>query len=102
MSVRVLSATNTPLADAIREGRFREDLYYRLNVIEIQVPPLADRRDDVLPLARSFLEAGYEIADEAERLLVRHPWPGNVRELAELRPARLPAVRRPRASARST
>ena len=54
VTVRVLSATNTPLAEAIREGRFREDLYYRLNVIEIQVPPLAERRDDILPLARAF------------------------------------------------
>ena len=82
VSVRVLSATNTPLAEAIQQGRFREDLYYRLNVIEIQVPSLADRRDDVLPLATHFLEDGYEFADVATRMLARHSWPGNVRELA--------------------
>jgi DNA-binding NtrC family response regulator len=79
--VRVVSATNTPLAEAIRQGRFREDLYYRLNVIELAVPPLAERREDVLPLARHFLEAGYELSPEAERALLRHDWPGNVREL---------------------
>jgi DNA-binding NtrC family response regulator len=82
VKVRILSATNTPLAEAIRQGRFREDLYYRLNVIELQVPPLADRRDDVLPLARHFLEPGFDFAPDAERALVRHDWPGNVRELA--------------------
>jgi len=79
--VRILSATNTPLAEAMRQGRFREDLFYRLNVIELHVPPLVDRRDDVLPLAQHFLEPGYELAPEAERALVRHEWPGNVREL---------------------
>jgi DNA-binding NtrC family response regulator len=82
VSVRVISATNTSLSDAIRHGRFREDLYYRLNVIELQVAPLAERRDDILPLARHFLEAGYELSREAERALLRHSWPGNVRELA--------------------
>ena len=79
--VRILSATNAPLADAIRLGRFREDLFYRLNVIELRVPSLAERRDDVLPLARHFLEPGYALSVEAERALLRHDWPGNVREL---------------------
>jgi len=82
VKVRVISATNAPLADAIRAGRFREDLYYRLNVIELQVPPLAERREDVLPLARHFLEPGRSLSPEAERALLRHEWPGNVRELA--------------------
>ncbi|RPI15024.1 MAG: sigma-54-dependent Fis family transcriptional regulator [Lysobacterales bacterium] len=81
VNVRIVSATNASLAEAIRQGRFREDLYYRLNVIELQVPPLAERREDVLPLARHFLEPGYELAPEAERALLRHDWPGNVREL---------------------
>jgi len=79
--VRIVSATNASLLEAIRQGRFREDLYYRLNVIELRVPPLAERRDDVLPLARHFLEPGYELTAEAERALLRHDWPGNVREL---------------------
>jgi DNA-binding NtrC family response regulator len=79
--VRILSATNAPLGEAIRQGRFREDLLYRLNVIELHVPPLAERRDDVLPLARHFLEPGYELSSDAEGALLRHDWPGNVREL---------------------
>src|SRR5690606_21987452 len=54
--VRVISATNSDLAAAIREGRFREDLFYRLNVIELRLPPLAERSDDVLPLAEHFLQ----------------------------------------------
>jgi DNA-binding NtrC family response regulator len=81
VNVRIVSATNAPLGEAIRQGRFREDLYYRLNVIELQVPPLADRRDDILPLTRHFLEPGYQLQPEAERALLRHDWPGNVREL---------------------
>ncbi|HEU4626606.1 MAG TPA: sigma-54 dependent transcriptional regulator [Steroidobacteraceae bacterium] len=79
--VRVIAATNANLRQAIREGRFREDLFYRLNVIELEVPALADRRDDILPLARSFLTAGFTLAPDAERALVRYDWPGNVREL---------------------
>jgi DNA-binding NtrC family response regulator len=81
VNVRIVSATNAPLGEAIRQGRFREDLYYRLNVIELQVPPLADRRDDILPLARHFLEPGFVLLPDAERALVRYDWPGNVREL---------------------
>ncbi len=79
--VRVVAATNLPLRDAMREGRFREDLYYRLSVIELQLPPLAERRDDVLPLTRSFLPAGARLTSDAERALLNHSWPGNVREL---------------------
>jgi DNA-binding NtrC family response regulator len=79
--VRMVAATNTDLRAAIREGHFREDLYYRLNVIELELPPLSRRREDILPLARHFLGAGRELSPEAERALVRHSWPGNVREL---------------------
>jgi DNA-binding NtrC family response regulator len=79
--VRVISATNANLPAAIRTGTFREDLYYRLNVIELRVPPLAARPSDVLPLARSFLEPGYRFDEGAERALVSWGWPGNVREL---------------------
>ncbi len=79
--VRVLSATNADLPALIRDGRFREDLYYRLNVIEITVPPLAERRADILPLARHFLGAELQLSDEAAAALLAHDWPGNVREL---------------------
>jgi DNA-binding NtrC family response regulator len=79
--VRMIAATNTDLRAAIREGRFREDLYYRLNVIELELPPLARRREDILPLARHFLGGTRELAADAERALLRHAWPGNVREL---------------------
>jgi DNA-binding NtrC family response regulator len=80
--VRVLAATNASLPQAIRDGRFREDLYYRLAVIELNVPALNARREDVLPLARHFLQPGFELSADAERALVRHAWPGNVRELS--------------------
>ncbi len=79
--VRVIAATNTALREAMRAGRFREDLFYRLNVIELEVPPLAARRDDILPLARHFLSAERRLSAEAERALISYPWPGNVREL---------------------
>ncbi|HZT01561.1 MAG TPA: sigma-54 dependent transcriptional regulator [Steroidobacteraceae bacterium] len=79
--VRMIAATNTDLRAAIREGRFREDLYYRLNVIELELPSLSRRREDILPLARHFLAGGRTLAPEAERALMRHSWPGNVREL---------------------
>ena len=79
--VRVIAATNANLRQAIRDGRFREDLFYRLNVIELEIPALAERRDDILPLARHFLQPGFLLTPEAERALLRYPWPGNVREL---------------------
>jgi DNA-binding NtrC family response regulator len=78
---RVLSATNADLPALIREGRFREDLYYRLNVIDIAVPPLADRPADILPLARHFLGERLHLSDDAAAALQAHDWPGNVREL---------------------
>jgi DNA-binding NtrC family response regulator len=79
--VRVLSATNADLPALIREGRFREDLYYRLNVIEISVPSLAERPADILPLARHFLGEALTLSDDAAAALLAHDWPGNVREL---------------------
>ncbi|MBJ6983323.1 sigma-54 dependent transcriptional regulator [Luteimonas sp. MC1750] len=79
--VRVVSATNADLAVMIRDGRFREDLYYRLNAVELKLLPLADRPDDILPLARHFLPAGKQLSADAGRALLRHGWPGNVREL---------------------
>ena len=81
VKVRLISATNADLPAAIAEGRFREDLYYRLNVIELRVPPLAERKEDVLPLAHHFLAQGKRIGPAAQRALLGHAWPGNVREL---------------------
>jgi DNA-binding NtrC family response regulator len=82
VKVRVISATNADLAAMIREGRFREDLYYRLNLIELRVPPLAERPLDVMPLAEHFLAGTGKALDEsAQRALRAHAWPGNVREL---------------------
>ncbi|WP_348672166.1 sigma-54 dependent transcriptional regulator [uncultured Abyssibacter sp.] len=81
VKVRVLSATNADLSAMIADGSFREDLYYRLNVVEIRLPPLADRRDDIVPLAEHFLGDEAILSDEARDALVRHRWPGNVREL---------------------
>lgn len=81
VKVRVISATNADLPALIRSGRFREDLLYRLNAIELRLPPLAERPDDILPLARHFLPEGKFLGDDAARVLLRHAWPGNVREL---------------------
>jgi DNA-binding NtrC family response regulator len=81
VKVRILSATNADLPALIRAGSFREDLYYRLNVIEVRVPPLAERPRDILPIAESFLPAGKRLGADARAALVRHRWPGNVREL---------------------
>jgi DNA-binding NtrC family response regulator len=79
--VRILSATNAELPALIREGRFREDLYYRLNVIDIAVPALAERPADILPLARHFLGESLQLSEDAAAALLGHDWPGNVREL---------------------
>jgi DNA-binding NtrC family response regulator len=81
VKVRVLSATNADLPAMIREGRFREDLYYRLNVIELALPPLRERPDDILPLAQHFLGDEARLSDESRSALLAHAWPGNVREL---------------------
>jgi len=81
VKVRVVSATNADLQAMIRAGGFREDLFYRLNVIELRLPPLAARPLDILPLARHFLGAGKQLHPAAQAALMAHPWPGNVREL---------------------
>jgi DNA-binding NtrC family response regulator len=88
VNVRVVAATNSSLQDRVAAGRFREDLYFRLNVIPIQLLPLRERREDILGLAHNFLtrmaaEAGRHMTldPEAAEVLLRHPWPGNVREL---------------------
>jgi DNA-binding NtrC family response regulator len=81
VQVRVVSATNADLPAMIRAGTFREDLYYRLNVIELRLPPLAERPGDILPLARHFLGKERQLRADAEAALLAHGWPGNVREL---------------------
>jgi len=86
---RIISATNRVLSDEIAAGRFREDLFYRLNVVQIDLPPLRARGNDLLLLAQVFLERFAErhgrqikgLSPEAARVLTRYPWPGNVREL---------------------
>jgi DNA-binding NtrC family response regulator len=88
-SARIICATNTDLEAAVAEGRFRRDLYYRINVIQVVIPPLRDRPDDILPLAQRFVREFSEkfahdikgFTPEAEQALLSHPWPGNVREL---------------------
>jgi len=92
VDVRILSATHRNLEERVKSGEFREDLYYRLNVVSLTLPPLADRREDVVPLAQHFLKAtaaryGKEVrafAPEALEMLVAAPWPGNVRQLANV------------------
>ncbi len=89
VNVRIVAATNKVLEEQVKEGKFREDLYYRLNVVNINVPPLRSRREDIEPLSRYFLEkytseTGKKITDLAPRAiscLLAHDWPGNVREL---------------------
>ncbi|MGY4533948.1 sigma-54-specific transcriptional regulator [Pseudomonas sp. TE3786] len=89
IDVRVVAATNVNLADAVVAGHFREDLFYRLHVAAIRLPPLRERPGDILPLAEFFLEEhcqrlGYEravLTAEAAQKLLRHNWPGNIREL---------------------
>lgn len=85
LDVRVLATTNRDLRAYVRDGKFREDLYYRLNVFPLHLKPLAERRDDILPLAEMALERHSDrvarLSDCARDALLRHSWPGNVREL---------------------
>src|SRR5690606_5470252 len=89
VDVRVVAATNRNLEQQVQAGTFREDLYYRLNVLRIEMPPLRDRGDDVVLLAehyarqfsREFRRPIRGLTDEARRVLTRYTWPGNVREL---------------------
>ena len=90
VDVRIIAATNIELKEAVKQGAFREDLYYRLAVVPIELPPLRDRREDILPLAQHFIEkyneengrqVSEQIAPEVLALLEAYSWPGNVREL---------------------
>ena len=82
---RILAASNRNLEEEVKQGRFREDLYYRLNVVELSVPPLRERREDILPLANHFIaelsEGKARLASAVNDYLERYAWPGNVREL---------------------
>ncbi|MEW5743993.1 MAG: sigma-54 dependent transcriptional regulator [Nitrospirota bacterium] len=89
VDVRIVAATNRNLEEAVKEGKFREDLFYRLNVIPIEIPPLRERKEDIPLLCAFFVEKHAKrfgrppmtISSEAMRLLTHYPWPGNVREL---------------------
>jgi len=124
LDLRVVAATNKNLREAVKEGAFRQDLYFRLNVIQIVLPPMRDRPEDILPLARFFIEhynrkfrRGIEgVSPAAAQLLLSHDWPGNVRELRNaieramileestyITPASLPiAITRPDGSSSAT
>ena len=91
VDVRIISATNRNLADLVHEGKFREDLYYRLNVVPIEVPPLRERPGDILPLLRrnlarcnQQLDENKSISSDAIAILLKYPWPGNIRELQNI------------------
>ncbi len=89
---RVIAATNQNLEEMLSDGRFRKDLFYRLNVIPLQIPPLRERRDDIIPLAKHFIQqmaqeaalSEIKLGPEAKKALRRHDWPGNVRELSNV------------------
>jgi Nif-specific regulatory protein len=92
VDTRIIAATNRRLAEAVRAGKFREDLFYRLTVVTLELPPLRERREDILILVEHFLQqfcrdAGrrpLKLSAEARRRLEQHNWPGNVRELRNL------------------
>jgi transcriptional regulator with PAS, ATPase and Fis domain len=89
---RVIAATNQNLEEMLSDGRFRKDLFYRLNVIPLQIPPLRERRHDIIPLAMHFIQqmaqeavlSEIKLGPEAQKALKRHDWPGNVRELSNV------------------
>ena len=91
VDVRIISATNKDLESMVRQGRFREDLYYRLNVVPIAIPPLRDRPEDIIPMIRSFLQKNNHKFKESKTMdagamsvLLKYSWPGNVRELENI------------------
>jgi two-component system nitrogen regulation response regulator NtrX len=92
VDVRILAATNRDLAEEVREGRFRSDLFYRLNTVRIDVPPLRDRTEDIVPMAEHFLTEyadrygllRRQLSPSAKSALLQHAWPGNVRELRNI------------------
>lgn len=91
-NVRIVAATNVNLAQAITDGRFREDLYYRLNTVPIKIPPLRERKDDIILLFRKFAAdfaenyhmPAIQLTEDAKKILLAYPWPGNIRELKNI------------------
>ncbi len=91
-NVRIIAATNVNLAQAITNGNFREDLYYRLNTVPIKIPPLRERKDDIVLLFRKFAAdfaenyhmPAIQLTDDAKKILIAYPWPGNIRELKNI------------------
>jgi two-component system response regulator PilR (NtrC family) len=89
VDVRLIAATNRDLPAMVQTGHFREDLYYRLNVVSIEMPPLRERKDDIVPLANTFIRKFAlelkkkmdALEPDAQKLLMRYNWPGNIREL---------------------
>lgn len=92
VNVRIIAATNEDLRQRVKDGRFRSDLYYRLNAYQVQIPPLRERKEDISPLAKRFLEKYCALhakklrgfTDKAKRALLTYPWPGNIRELQNM------------------
>jgi TyrR family helix-turn-helix protein len=91
INVRIISATNQDLMSLVHEGKFREDLYYRLNVVPISIPPLRERPEDIIPMIRIFLnrinikmKEHKDIDSKTIAILMKYPWPGNVRELQNI------------------
>lgn len=122
VDTRIIAATNRNLAQAVRQGKFREDLFYRLSVVTLEIPPLRDRQEDILLLTEHFLEqfcrqAGrrvLKLSADAKKRLIQHTWPGNIRELKntlervaylcpsdKVEPADLPFISRPLADPES-
>lgn len=86
-NIRIISATNVDLKEAVKEKKFREDLYYRLNVVELNIPPLRERKEDIVPIATYFLHKLNEslmLHVDTKRLLKTYDWPGNIRELSNM------------------
>ncbi|WP_037321207.1 sigma-54 dependent transcriptional regulator [Salegentibacter sp. Hel_I_6] len=92
IQLRVIAATNSDLKEMVEKGTFREDLYYRLNVVDIETPPLRERKEDILPLAKTFLDkyqrdygkTGLKLSEKTIEILNRYNWPGNIRELENI------------------
>lgn len=84
VDVRLIATSNQDVKEAVREKKFREDLFYRLNVVPLHLPPLRERKGEIIPLATHFLGSGKRLTERAKERLLEYPWPGNIRELANI------------------